>query len=228
MVIGFGLQTFYSIQHIRAAAYFARRAGRIERRYDGSLISPLLPAIQANATGALFSAVAFLEATANELFADASESGGGHLSGLDPSHLTVIARLGATDAVERATVMDKFDILLSAAGLEPLERGARPAQDVAALIKLRNGLIHYQAAWLDIGTDDMVRHGSLVKSRLRKEIAARFQPRRNAGVTDSSAWIGYGCARWAVESSIAFTDAVCRRLRITAIYEHVRGDLNVA
>jgi hypothetical protein len=228
MITGIGFQTFYSIQHIRAAAYFARRAGRLERRFDGDPTSRLLPAIQANVSGALFSSTAFLEATANELFADAATPGGGHLRGADPFAITVIARLGEKEAVDRAYTLDKFDILLSAAGWEPLDRAQRPAQDVVTLIKLRNGLLHYKASWFDSGTDNMVRAGSLAKSKLVRELAVRFRARAHANPGAPDAWIGCECAKWAVQSSLKYADTVFDRLGVKPIYDHVRDVLETS
>jgi hypothetical protein len=222
-IVGMGMQTFYSIQHIQSAAYHAWRAGKLERRYDGSSTSPVRTAILTEAGSALFSAVAFLEATANELFADAAELAGGHLNGVDPDRLALIAQLGVTESVDRAGVAAKFDILLTAAGAQPLNRGTQPSQAIMQVIALRNGLTHYKASWLDVGTEHMVRPKNFATSKLAGEL--RFPSRKHAGSLEGDGWIGYGCARWAVESVLLYAGEVFGRLGVKPIYEHVRGEL---
>ena len=152
MLLGLSIQTYYSIQHVQAAAYFVRRASRLERRSAATPGCPRLNvAIQGYASSSLFTIVAFLEALANELFADAAKSDGGHLSVLDPQIRKLIAELGQIESVEKASVMSKFDVLLRAAGLQPVPKDRTPGQDLATAIRLRNELVHYKAEWFDIG-----------------------------------------------------------------------------
>jgi len=224
-VVGIGLQTFYSIQHIQSAAYHARRAGRLESRYGGSLTSPVLTAIKAEVGSALFAAVAFLEATANELFADAAVPGGGHLHSLSSDRLQVISTLGAIEAVDRSQVIPKFEILLSGAGAESVPRGGSIAQAVTQLVALRNGLTHYKAGWFDVGSEGMTRPGSWSSSNLGRGLQNKFLRRKHASPSEADAWIGYGCARWATSSALRYTDEVFSRLKVKPIYDHVRGNL---
>jgi len=78
------LTTYFSIQHVQAAAYLASRATRLERRSAANSGSSNLDvAVKGYASSSLFTTAAFLEALANELFADAAMPGGGHLSPLD-------------------------------------------------------------------------------------------------------------------------------------------------
>jgi hypothetical protein len=81
VIVGLSLQTYFSIQHVQAAAYLARRASRLERAGAPTLRPPQIDvAIRGYASSTLFTAVAFLEALANELYADAAKPDGGHLS----------------------------------------------------------------------------------------------------------------------------------------------------
>lgn len=227
MFVGISIQTYYSIQHVQAAAYFVRRASRLERR---SAVTPGCPklnvAIQGYASASLFAMVSFLEALANELFADAAKPDGGHLSVLDPRIRGVIAELGQIESVEKASVTSKFDVLLRAAGLQPVQRDRTPGQDLATAIRLRNELVHYKAAWFDMGTPGIVRPGNFSESKLAQQIRGRFSGRYGARGPDS--WLGGGCAKWALTNAIAYTDEVFSRLSITPLYEHVRSELALA
>ena len=110
--------------------------------------------------GATFTSVAFLEATANECFADAAEAPAFNEAGfnvpfgiiagsLDGLSEEAIHRLGNSwnlGVPRRASypILDKFEIALALADKEPFDRGAKPYQEVRLLVKLRNEWIHYE------------------------------------------------------------------------------------
>lgn len=220
-VIGISLQTYFSIQHVQAASYFAHRASRMEKRSAGSFDPRLQVAVVGYAASALFTTVAFLEALAAELYADAVKPDGGHLSALDPKALSSIAELAKAGSVEKAPVMSRFDRLLTAAGLQPVSRGCDPGQAVAIAIRLRNELVHYKAEFFDMGTAGMVRAGSFFESSLPQQIRGRFKSRHCSGGA-ADRWLGAGCAKWAFSSAVAYTDQVFARLGVTPLYDHVR------
>ncbi|MBW3570601.1 MAG: hypothetical protein KY467_05805 [Gemmatimonadetes bacterium] len=222
-IMGIGLYTFYSIQHFQSAGYHAGRAKRLEQRYKGEVTGRMLPAIRAEAGSAIFASVAFLEATANELFAEALQTGGGELRSRAADELEAVSQLGLMTAVERASLQEKFEFLLIGARLEPLKRGEQPAQNVDTLIGLRNGLMHYKASWLDWGTDNMIRKESLAKSKLGRGIRGLF-PARAHSEGHSDYWLGAGSARWALQSALHYADEIFRRLDVTPIYDHVRSE----
>jgi hypothetical protein len=204
MLIGLSLQTYFSIQHVQAASYFSQRAARLERFASKQSRLPNLDvAVMGYAASALFTTTAFLEALVNELFADAAKPDGGHLSALDPKTRSLIAQLGQTESVERAPAMSKFDILLRAAGLQPVPRDSCPGQDLATAVRLRNELVHYKAEWFDMGAPGMVRPGSFLESKLAQQIQGRFSER--PGATGADRWLGSGCAEWAVTNAVAYT-----------------------
>lgn len=224
-LMGFALHEFYSIQHIQAAAYHARHARRLESRYRGELTSPLRVGILADAVAALFAAVAFLEATVNELFAESEFSDGGELRILPPDRVNAIAQVWSDRKTERAPLLQKANKLLEAAGKTEFQEGSPLYDSAKLMIGLRNPLVHYKASWLDVGTQDMVRPGNLNESTLALEMRAAFPPRIHSSPLEANAWIGYGLARWAVQTALGFADELYTRLGITPIYDHVRGNL---
>ena len=228
MITGISLQTYFSVQHVQAAAYFSRRASRLERRMSsGSTSDVLRVASSGYVSTTLFTSVAFLEALANELYADAERPDGGHLKVLDPRARRLVAEIGSVDSVEKSPVMSKFDLLLRAAGREPLDKGSSPSQDVATMIRLRNELVHYKAAWFDVGTEGHVRPGNLMDSRLNQQIREKFNYRAGStGGLEADSWMGCGCTQWAVVSTIAYADAIFSRLGVSPIYDHVRQFLS--
>lgn len=226
MIVGVSLQTYFSIQHLQTAAYCAYRARRLECRGAVHSASTLDVAIKGYVSSSLFATVAFLEALANELFADAAKPDGGHLSSLAVDARFLIAELGQTESVDRAPVISKFDVLLRAAALQPVTRDRNPGQDLSTVIRLRNELVHYKAEWLDMGTPGMTRPGSFLESKLAMQVQGRFIDR--PGPRSSDSWLGAGCAAWALQCAVAYTDEVFKRLRVTPLYEHVRSKLTVA
>lgn len=224
MIVGMSLQTYFSIQHVQAAAYLANRAVRLERRSAAFIPTPALEvAVKSYAASSLFATVAFLEALANELFADAAQLDGGHLSSLEIAKRSLIAELGQTESVERAPVMSKFDILLRAVAVQPVAKDKNPGQDLSTVIRLRNELVHYKAQWFDTGTPGMVRPGSFTESKLANQIQGRFNDRPGLKSVDS--WLGGGCATWGLRCAVAYTDEVFAQLGIAPLYEHVRASL---
>ena len=224
MIVGIGLQTYYSIQHVQAAAYLTRQAAAIEEDLTGDT-APEAVALKAYVASALFSSVAFLEALANEIYADAIRPEGGHLAALDERDRSMIAGLGETDSVQKASILSKYDLLLRAAGKLPLSTDCDPHQATATVIRLRNEIVHYKASFFDVGTEGMVRAGSFHTSKLPQQIKGKFKSRKNAQGLSGDAWLGHGLAQWSVQVTVAYADAVFSKLGVTPYYEHVRSKL---
>ena len=224
MVIGIGIKTYYSIQHIQAAAYLARRATEVESNLLAEMSDEAV-ALKAYITSSLFSSVAFLEAQANEIFADALESNHSHLASLPARDRDMIATLGESESVGKASVLTKFDLILRGAGKEPIEKTCDPHQSTSTIIKLRNELIHYKAAFFDIGTEGMTRTGSFHTSKLPHQINGKYEPRKGVTGITADNWLSCGLSSWAVASVVAYADAVFSRLGVRPYFDHVRSAL---
>src|SRR5215208_662491 len=91
-MISMRLRHNLSPHHIQAADYFAQQSGAIETEHAGKTPAELAAEEEAHAkyrayvTGTIFDAVAFLEATINELFSDAADNpGASTIEKLDPT-----------------------------------------------------------------------------------------------------------------------------------------------
>lgn len=224
MLIGIGMKTYYSIQHVQAAAYLTRQAERIESNLTNDTEADAV-ALKAYVSSALFSSVAFLEALANEIYADAIQPDGGHLSQLDERSRKMIASLGETDSIQKSPILAKYDLILKAAGMSALSRDREPYQAVAIIIRLRNEIVHYKASFFDVGSDEMVRAGSFHTSKLPNLIKGKFAPRKSARGISGDSWLGHGLAEWSVTSAIAYADAIFSALNINPYFDHVRSNL---
>lgn len=227
MFVGFGMKTYYSIQHIKAAAYLARRASVIESDVMHDTSEDAV-ALKAYVSSVLFSSVAFLEALANEMFADAMQSDGGHLSDLPAHDRALLASIGETESVQKASILAKYDLLLRGAGKAPLSKDTELYRSVATLVKLRNEIVHYKASFFDVGTEGMVRAGSFHQSKLPQQIKGKFNFRKNASPLSGDGWLSHGCAQWAVTSVIAFADSVFNSLGVQPYFDHVREHLGTS
>lgn len=228
MIVGLGLYTYYSIQHVQAAAHFSARATRLERR--AQLISQLpmaSVAYKGNVISSIFTTVSFLEALANELFADAAKDDGGNLTQLSPEQRSTIAANLSTEGFERSQVMSKYRILLQSAGCPPIGRGDSLHQHVDTAIQLRNALVHYKAEFFDVGTEGMVRDGSFMGGNLSARIRGKFPHRLGSSPMESDSWVSAGCSRWVLQASLAFTDELFSRLSVTPLYAHVRSNIEL-
>ena len=227
MLVSISMQTFYSIQHIQAAAYMARRSGVVENALTDA-VAPESVMLKAYVCSALFSSVAFLEALANEIIAEAGEPGGGMLSSINEEHRQAIASLAGDPAQEKIPVLEKFRQILRAAGREPFSKGVNPCQKVSTLISLRNELVHYKAALFDVSSNGKERPGNFRQSSLSDRIKHKFTRRKHSGGLCGDYWVGYGCAQWAVGTVVEFADEVFKKLEVTPFFDHVRNELNTA
>ncbi len=225
MIIGIGIKTYYSIQRAQAAAYFARQATSVEKNISDETGNEAV-VLKAYVASTLFSSVAFLEALANELFADAAQPEGGHLSSVPEAARALMAGLGETEAVQKAPVLAKFDLLLLSAGKVPLPKNQAPYQVTSTLVRLRNEIVHYKASFFDVGSEGMVRPGSFHNSNLPKQIKDLFPSRTSAEGLVTDGWMSSGCARWASTSAVTHADAVFDALGIAPYYNHVRQALS--
>lgn len=211
-------RVYLSIGHLKNAAHFARLTGEIERytEFSWGIFDPH----EAYAMGAVLSSVAFLEAAVNELYSDAADDshpseimrsiGEGYAMKMPKDVRGLLAGLWGTERFRiGARTLEKYEIALRTAGAAGFDTGAQPYQDVALLIQLRNALIHFEPQSHHQGEDEPTRFERRLRGKfplnplaappinpLGKDPLLPFLPDK---------CLGYGCAVWALESSVAFT-----------------------
>ncbi len=178
-----------SVLHLLSAASFSRTAKSIEDANSGKLFGEFWEGILAQSTAAVLTAVAALEAYANELFVDYSRI-------FPDLRVEVMARLW--ELYEQKPPLEKYEFALLLKQGQALDRGASPYQDVFALIKLRNALTHFKPEW----EDEQVEH-----SKVSAVLKGKFAPSPFLGPSEPlfpKAWASHGCASWAVRSVVEF------------------------
>ena len=224
------MRTHYSISHMWSAAYLTRCAAKIESDYKGGFTETLFYRHRAYVTAAIASAVAALEAAANELFCDAADNHTIQLAPLGADTIALYADMWrrGVPRTARYSVTDKFDIAIALAKRPPLDAGASPYQDVATLVAVRNALIHYEPVWMTAGVPETPLGG---QHPFEKRLAGKFalNPLTGAGnpfFPDKC--LAHGCAEWGVQNAIAFADLAFARLGLKPPYDHLRSELDTS
>lgn len=151
--IALSMRSYFSINHLAAAAHQSRTAARIEADYNGFNADESLENKGA-VTASIFMSVAAAEAFINEFFSDCADAHTHHLTGLDPHSIARLARAWkSAPSVEKASIVEKYQLACLLADKEPLDLGNAAAQDFAIGIEVRNALMHYKPQSIDLPMD---------------------------------------------------------------------------
>lgn len=126
----------------------------------------------------------------------------------------------AVELLEKESILGKYQKVLALRGLEAFDQGSEPYQSVDVLIKLRNALVHFKPEW----HDEQIEHLRLGE-RFRGKFALNSFISEGTGVLFPQRCISYGCAKWAVESSLAFIKAFCERMELSFRFEQFKDRL---
>lgn len=179
----------------------AKRSAQMCSEREDALVAQgtarLDPAHRADAINAVVSAVMFLEGFVNELFSDAADKSHGtpRTRGLSETAREQMRELWKGGAVpsDRISVIHKYQLALLCAGKRSFDPGCSPLQDVAALIQLRNYLIHYNSE--SPNTVDLQKVFIGVMQRAgenRQSVGPPLFPNKV---------LGAGCASWACDTA---------------------------
>lgn len=217
----FKIKSNLSIPHGQAALIFAKDAQKIEEAVGSNRANDeQLHRHNAYVIGCVMSSVAFLESLINEFFVDVKDSTRAkYLKNLKQDRCERIAQLSEIEGVDRFNVLEKYQIVLGALDADKLSKGSNPFQDANLLIKLRNALVHYKPKWLPAGEElDEEKY-------MKKYLSGKFAI--NPLVGDRNTFWPYkclsaGCAKWAVESSVSFTDNFFQIIGLAPPYDMSR------
>lgn len=177
------------VPHLLSAAALCRRVGEIERANAGKEFGEFWQDIFANASGAVFASIASLESYANELFID-------HKTVFPELRVEVMAKLW--ELFEQKPTLEKFEFALLIKSAPDFDRGAAPYQDVAAIIRLRNGLIHFKPEWFS-EQEEHARISALLKHRATlSPFFPATEPLFPRG------WTSHATVKWVVRSVLTF------------------------
>jgi hypothetical protein len=201
----------FAVQHLMAAARFAKMCGKVELEHAGESLGNFYNEEIAFVSAAVLLSVASLESNINEFLSEPEKL----FLQLNPEAHSVVVGL-----LEKESILEKYNKVLALRGLEAFDKGSEPYQSVDILIKLRNALVHFKPEW----HDEQKEHLELGK-QLRGKFALNPFIREETGVLFPQRCMSYGCAKWAVESSLAFMKAFCERMGFAFRFEKFKGHL---
>lgn len=170
---------------------------------------------------AIISSTCCLEAFINEFFSDMNEPSVEYPKAMPQPVSQTMAELWSLDVPKRATILAKYTLAYFLIKNARLDTSRPPAQDVGHLAALRNALVHFEPSWKDHGQVD-------IKAAPRSE--QRFnslQIPRNTFTGGQKPFypdqlLGSGCAKWSVQTAVAFIDFFCKEIGIRPPYDSER------
>jgi hypothetical protein len=179
----------FAVQHMIAAARYSRMCGEIEIANKDQPLGNFFDAQIGAVSATVMLATASLESNINEYLCEPDQVFP-NLSGESPHTLVRL--------LEQKSILEKYQAVLSFRGVAEYPTGEPPYQDVDALIKLRNALVHFKPEW----HDEQELHGK-IESRLKGRFEINPAIGEN-GVFFPQQCMSYGCTKWAVNTSLAF------------------------
>ena len=196
--------------HLNSAARFAFACGKIED--DEKHLEwpqPRWEEARSNALAAVVLAAASLESSVNEFYQQSLDRDHKALKPLSETQMKVLAELWPD--IERISPVRKYQVALLALGYEPMVRGEEPYRSADGLMRLRNALMHFRPEW-----DDYLKHHQSLEHRLFQlfPVSALAERAKGQMVWFPFKCLGKGCAEWAIESAVRFSQSFASTLGI--------------
>ena len=222
----------FSVRYIQSAALLCRMGFGLEQEYarTGTLPAEQRLRHEAFVLNALFSTVAFLESTINELWSDAADNAYFFYDETTEALLRAVGEKWRNENYfDRTPLPAKYQKILEI-GEKPLFAEEDPDfSGIRDLIGIRNYLMHYRREWVEIRAGGAAgAHSDTHAEKFEQLLKDRFAENPLAGKNlpfFPDRCLGHGCAEWAVTTSISFTDRFFRDLGLPAPYEGIRDDL---
>lgn len=221
-------RTYFSIWHIRSAAFFASEAYKLDVKTTKPNSSDYKKLVSYS-TSAVISSYAALESYINELYQDTYEEHEEHIKELNKADLQKIKELLELGFLDKSkfTTLDKYDYFLKFNGRNVFDKGTEPYQSVELLRILRNQIVHYVPEWIihkgnqDIPTKE--------KHKIEKLLESKFKPFQLEGFKGNNFYpdkcFGHGCAEWSVMSVVNFVSEFCNKLGTESSFNKNKEDL---
>jgi hypothetical protein len=169
-----------AVQHLMAAARFARMSGQFEQEHDGKLAGNSFNEQIAYVSATIMLSVASLEANINEHIAD------------DILNFDELAR---QKLMKNSSLVKKYKKILTIREKPPLDYRSKTYKNIKALILFRNELVHFKTSWSDVPESH---------EDLNRELKGKFSLSPSNSHHFPHRYMSYSCAKWAIDSSLEF------------------------
>jgi hypothetical protein len=194
----------FSVQHMMAAARFSRMCGEIETANQGKPLGEFYDHQIACVSATVMLSIASLESNINEYLSEPN---------LLLSDLPGKSKLYVLELIESKPILEKYQYVLSSRCKQKYPTGEPPYQDVDALVKLRNAMVHFKPEW----HDKQVLHKK-IESRLKGRFEINPFIGKN-GVFFPQQCMSYGCTKWAVSTAVNFMRNFSKRAEVPFRFE---------
>ena len=227
------IKTYYSIQHLKSSYLLLEESRKIEfsdfSELEGVEKTELSSRNLAFVTGSIFSTIAFIEASINELLFDISLNDD-RVKTLPKDNKKAIKDLWDREdrgSLEKWSTLKKYQKTLELLDKEKFDEAFELFENVSLLIELRNTLMHFKPEWNSIHSPYMSENDN--QHRLTSKLEGKFELsiffRSTGNPFFPNKCMGYGCAEWALKNAIIFVDEFYRKIGIETNYDHVRKNL---
>ncbi len=196
--------------HLNSAARFAFACAEIESEEKHlEWPQPRWDEARSNALAAVLLAAASLESSVNEFYQQAVDRDINALKSLSENQMKLLAELWPE--IEKLSPLRNHQVALVAMGHEPMGKGQEPYRSADGLMRLRNAFVHFRPEW----DDDLKDHRSL-EQRLSQlfPVSALAVRAKGQMVWFPHKCLGAGCAKWAIESAVRFSQQFVNTLAI--------------
>lgn len=184
-------RTNLGVHQLFAACKAVARIESVEKANEGRAFSGFWEDILHDSLVVATTTVASLESYANELYFEGTFIG--------PA-LKANASQELAEIIDKEPVLRKFSTALAFRANKQLDYGIAAVQNVAALIKLRNFVVHYRSEW----SRDQTTHDRVSSTLKGKFQPSPFLPREEPLLP--KAWASYSFGCWAIRSVYTFMD----------------------
>ena len=179
------------IHHLYSACKAVARIEATERTNKGQPFGEFWNDVLHDSLVVATSSVAALESYANELYFE-----GRFIS----SALSGPAAEQVADLIDKESILKKFALALALRADKKLDLGSPPSQNVDALIKLRNLLVHYRSEW----SHQQTAHDKVAKALKHRFERSPFIPEHEPLLP--KAWASHSFASWSIRSVYSFME----------------------
>ncbi len=183
-------RTNLAIHHLFAACRFASRVALIERENAGQPFGEFWEEILHNALAVAALTVASIESHANEMYFEGEILA----PGLNPAAAAELAEI-----VDAEGILKKYSVALAFRAGKHLDPGKPPVQNVDALIKLRNAIVHFRPEW----SGEQDKHDRLSKILQYKFKPSEFFPNESIF---PRAWASHAFCVWSLKTVVQFLE----------------------